>query len=150
MPVPGGTTWKSRNDCCPQRRKAYRSRFRLSSSSTFRSNASREANASTCTEWSITSSTGISGLISDGSPPRSAIASRIAARSTTAGTPVKSWSSTRDGEKEISCVGSACASQVATARTPSSSPARRTFSSRMRSVYGSRATSYSAASSSSR
>ena len=71
----------------------------------------REANASTCTEWSITSSTGISGLILDGSPPRSAIALRIAARSTTAGTPVRSCSSTRDGANEISCDGSAFASQ---------------------------------------
>ena len=52
--------------------------------------AMRDANASTCTEWSITSSAGISGLIFDGSPPRSAIASLIAARSTIAGTPVKS------------------------------------------------------------
>ena len=82
------------------------------------------ANSSTCTEWSITSSAGISGLIRAGSPPSSAIASRIAARSTTAGTPVKSCSSTRDGENEISCDGSACGSQVATARAPASSPAR--------------------------
>ena len=42
-----------------------------------------------------------------GSPPRSRIALRIAARSTTAGTPVKSWRSTRPGVKEISCEGSA-------------------------------------------
>ena len=73
--------------------------------------ASRDANSSTCTEWSITSSTGISGLIAPGSPPWSRIASRIAARSTTHGTPVKSCSSTRAGAKEISRDGSASATQ---------------------------------------
>ena len=54
------------------------------------SEASAAPNWSTCTEWSITSSAGSSGLIFLGSPPRLRIASRIAARSTTAGTPVKS------------------------------------------------------------
>ena len=53
----------------------------------------------------------MSGLIFAGSPPRSAIAFRIAARSTTAGTPVRSCSRTRDGENEISFDGSAFASQ---------------------------------------
>ena len=43
--------------------------------------------SSTCTEWSITSSAGASGLMSCGLPPRRVIASRIAARSTMAGTP---------------------------------------------------------------
>src|SRR5665647_3029142 len=38
----------------------------------------------------MTSSAGASGLIRAGSPPRSAIASRMVARSTTQGTPVKS------------------------------------------------------------
>ena len=51
----------------------------------------------------MTSSEGSSGLIFVGSPPSSAIASRIAARSTIAGTPVKSWRSTRAGMKAISC-----------------------------------------------
>ena len=64
-----------------------------------------EPNASTCTEWSMTSSTGCSGLIFFGSPPSFFIASRIAARSTTAGTPVKSCRSTRAGVKAISRVG---------------------------------------------
>ena len=50
----------------------------------------------------MTSSTGWSGLIFLGSPPMRFMASRIAARSTTAGTPVKSWSSTRLGRKAIS------------------------------------------------
>ena len=89
----------------------------------------------------MTSSAGICGLIAAGSPPSATIASRIAARSTIAGTPVKSWRRTRAGRKEISWLGSACASQPATARTSSSLPrpsasARRTFSSRTRSVYG--------------
>ena len=56
-------------------------------------------NASTCTEWSMTSSAGTSGLIFSGSPPSSAIASRIAARSTIAGTPVKSCITTRAGRE---------------------------------------------------
>ena len=45
------------------------------------------------------------------------MASRMAARSTTAGTPVKSWSSTRAGVKEISRLGSSVATQRATAST---------------------------------
>ena len=45
----------------------------------------------------MTRSTGTSGLILVGSPPSDAIASRIAARSQTAGTPVKSCISTRAG-----------------------------------------------------
>lgn len=44
---------------------------------------------STCTEWSMTRSTGHSGLIRLGSPPSLLTASRIAAKSTTAGTPLK-------------------------------------------------------------
>ena len=50
-------------------------------------------NASTCTEWSITRSTGTSGLTFCAwprSPVIRTMADRIAARSTTAGTPVKS------------------------------------------------------------
>lgn len=43
---------------------------------------------STCTEWSMTRSTGHSGLIRLGSPPSLLTASRIAAKSTTAGTPL--------------------------------------------------------------
>ena len=53
----------------------------------------------------MTSSTGWSGLIFFGSPPSFFIASRIAARSTTAGTPVKSCRSTRAGVNAISRVG---------------------------------------------
>ena len=50
----------------------------------------------------MTSSTGCSGFTRFGSPPSRAMPSRIAARSTTAGTPVKSCSSTRAGANEIS------------------------------------------------
>ena len=52
----------------------------------------------------MTSSTGCSGLTCSGSPPSATMPSRIAARSTTHGTPVKSCSSTRAGMKEISVV----------------------------------------------
>ena len=51
----------------------------------------------------MTRSTGFSGLIFSGLPPRAVMASRMAARSTTAGTPVKSCISTRAGRKLISC-----------------------------------------------
>ncbi len=65
-------------------------------------NAASVPYSSTCTEWSMTRSTGWSGLMRCGSPPSCASASRIAARSTTAGTPVKSCSSTRAVRKAIS------------------------------------------------
>ena len=50
----------------------------------------------------MTRSTGTSGLIFFGSPPSDFMASRIAARSTTAGTPVKSCINTRAGRNAIS------------------------------------------------
>ena len=95
----------------------------------------------------MTSSAGTSGLILPGSPPISAIASRIAARSTTAGTPVKSCISTRAGVNAISSLGAAPAFHVASAsmswaRIDSPSSLRRRFSSRIFSENGSRATSY--------
>jgi len=63
------------------------------------------------------------------------MASRIAARSTTAGTPVKSCIRTRAGWNGISSLGSASASQRAIVSTSSlvtdsPSSSRRTFSSR--------------------
>ena len=58
------------------------------------------AKLSTCTEWSMTRSTGISGLIFLGSPPGRRIAARMAARSTTHGTPVKSCNKTRPARLE--------------------------------------------------
>ena len=134
IPVFGGTTLKLSNAVCPQRRNAYRSRLRSNSSSALRNIARAVAYSSTCTEWSITSSAGSCGLICVGSPPRSAIAFRIAARSTTAGTPVKSWRSTRAGRNEISSEGSASGCQRLRASASASSPCRRAFSSRIRSV----------------
>ena len=50
----------------------------------------------------MTRSTGTSGLIFWASPPSALTPSRIAARSTTAGTPVKSCIRTRAGRKPIS------------------------------------------------
>lgn len=50
---------------------------------------------STWTEWSMTRSTGTRGSTMDGSAPALAAALRMAARSTTSGTPVKSWRTTR-------------------------------------------------------
>jgi len=61
------------------------------------------------------SSAGRSGFTFAGSPPSAAIASRIAARSTRQGTPVKSCSSTRAGANTISADGSAAGSPPATA-----------------------------------
>ena len=115
MPVEGGTTEKLSNEFCPHFKNSYRSLFRLNSILAFRSNASFEPYSSTCTEWSITSSTGERGLILVASPPKASIASRIAARSTTAGTPVKSCNRTREGVNAISVEGSAFGSHCATA-----------------------------------
>ena len=93
----------------------------------------------------MTSSTGCSGLTRDGSPPSLTTPSRIAARSTTAGTPVKSCSSTRAGMNAISRSAPLLTSHAASVATSSvltkaSSSRRSRFSSRMRSEYGSFAT----------
>ena len=64
----------------------------------------------------MTNSAGESGLILVGSPPRSATASRMVARSTTQGTPVKSCMITRAGVNWISVSGSAFSSQEPSAR----------------------------------
>jgi len=82
-----------------------------------RSKASGRPNTSTTTEWSITSSAGAKGLIWLGFPPSSATASRMVARSTTHGTPVKSCMTTRAGVNWISVLGCALGSQFARART---------------------------------
>ena len=141
MPVPGGTTRKPAKASWPQRRNWNRSRLRWNSSSTLRVKASGTPKTSATTEWSMTSSAGMSGLILVGSPPRFRIASRIAARSTTAGTPVRSCRITRAGVNWISVSGSAFGSQPARARmwsavmlTPSSLRSR--FSSSTFRLYG--------------
>ncbi len=86
---------------------------------TFFLNESFLPKLSTITEWSITRSTSASGLIFSGFPPRAFIASRIAARSTTAGTPVRSCISTRAGRKAISRSDDFLSSQPTTARMSS-------------------------------
>jgi hypothetical protein len=97
---------------------------------------------SICTEWSMTSSAGASGLILLGSPPRSATASRMVARSTTQGTPVKSCMITRAGVNWISVSGSAFSSQPAEGGMCSAvmlapSSVRRRFSRSTLRLYGS-------------
>ena len=89
----------------------------------------------------MTRSAGTSGLTRAGSPPRSAIASRMTARSTTAGTPVKSWRTTRAGMNGISASAAGPAARRRGSRRPASAtippPAwRSTFSSRILSVTG--------------
>ena len=120
--------------------------MRSNSRSALIAKAPRLPKASTWTEWSITSSAGTSGLIFAGSPPSATIASRIAARSTTTGTPVKSCIRTRAGENAISPLGSARGSQraiasMSAAATEPLPSVRSRFSSRIFSENGSRATS---------
>ena len=99
---------------------------------------------SAMTEWSMTSSAGASGSIFEGSPPSSTTASRIVARSTTTGTPVKSCMTTRAGVNWISSRGSADGSQAPMAAmvsrvTLAPSSVRSRFSSSTLWVKGSRA-----------
>ncbi len=91
----------------------------------------------------MTRSIGASGLILLGSPPMRLIASRMAARSTTAGTPVKSCNSTRAGRNAISRSGVAFglysrSASMSSRRTVRPSSLRNRFSSRMRSENGMR------------
>src|SRR5687767_903392 len=93
----------------------------------------------------MTRSTGWSGLIRFGAPPSLTIASRMAARSTTAGTPVKSWSSTRLVRNAISCSAwprtfHRASASMSDRLTNASSSLRSRFSRRMRNVTGSRST----------
>ena len=88
IPVPGGTILKLLNAFCPHFKNEYLSPFLLNSISTFLSKLSALADWSTCTEWSITKSTADKGFIVLGSFDFSLTASRIAARSATAGIPV--------------------------------------------------------------
>ena len=96
-------------------------------------------------EWSTTRSTGTSGSMRPTSLPRRCAALRIAARSASSGTPVKSCSTTRATVKGISVVRSALGCQLATCATCSSvilrpSQLRRTDSSTIRIETGSRLT----------
>src|SRR5512144_433167 len=108
-----------------------------------RSIASGMPKKSAITERSMTISAGANGLILSGSPPICAIASRIAARSTTHGTPVKSCMRTRAGVNWISVLGWAAGSHAASARTWSAvmlapSSVRSRFSSKTLRLNGSR------------
>ena len=89
----------------------------------------------------MTSSAGASGLTRDASPPSSTMASRMVARSTMQGTPVKSCMITRPGVNWISVSGSAVGCQAASARMWSAvmlapSSVRSRFSSRIFRLYG--------------
>ena len=97
MPVSGGTTLKFENADCPHFKNLYLSKFLSYSSFAFKPNALSEPKLSTCTEWSITNSAGCKGFMSLGLLPSFLIASRMAAKSTTAGTPVKSCIKTLAG-----------------------------------------------------
>ena len=83
-------------------RNEKRSRLRSASMARLSSSALARPATSAVTEWSMTSVQGIRGLTAHGSPPRSTMASRIAAKSTKTGTPVKSWNRTRAGMNSIS------------------------------------------------
>ena len=63
---------------------------------------------SSVTEWSITISAGASGLTLFGSPPSSPTASRMVARSTMQGTPVKSCMITRAASTPQSVARAPC------------------------------------------
>ena len=73
------------------------------------------------TEWSMMRATGTFGLIDPAEPPSVTIASRIAARSTIAGTPVRSCMRTRSGlnasseSSPPSPCAAGCSAQPATA-----------------------------------
>ena len=121
MPAPGGTSRKFLKAFWAHRRKLYRSWLRSNSRSTLRCSATGEPKKSTCTEWSMTSSQGMSGLIFWGSPPSRAIALRMAARSTRAGMPVRSCMSTRASMKGKVRSGGLSGRQLATAAMSSSS-----------------------------
>lgn len=102
MPEPGGTINILLNAFAPHLRNLNRSLFRSNSKFSFKVMALVSRAKSTWTEWSITKSEGQMGLMRFGSPPSFSTASRIAAKSTTAGTPVKSWRITRAGLNDTS------------------------------------------------
>ncbi len=85
IPLPGGITSTFSNARLVQSMKWKRSALRRSSTARFLANAalSKPPN-STASEWSTISCVGTTGLTCAGSPPRSAIASRSPARSTSA------------------------------------------------------------------
>lgn len=99
------------NDYDPHFKNSKRSLFLTYSISSFFSYAFGILDTSAYIEWSMTKSTGHNGLILDGSPPRRFIASLIAAKSTNAGTPDRSYNITRLGLNGISICFDAFTSQ---------------------------------------
>jgi hypothetical protein len=98
MPWPSGTISTLLKARLAQSKNSKRSAFCRRSSAMFCASARGLAASMTLTEWSITRCTGTLGLTRAGSPPRSATASRSAARSTSAGVPSRSWRMTRAGK----------------------------------------------------
>jgi hypothetical protein len=99
------------------------------------SSADGVAYSSTITEWSTVRSTGIAGPTDAGSPPSSATASRIPAKSASAGRHVVSCSMIRFGWIGISQSGPSPAARLNAAGSTSGA-LRATFSSRIRAAYG--------------
>ncbi|GIX63879.1 uncharacterized protein BcabD6B2_33140 [Babesia caballi] len=101
MPEPGGMMRVFSKVCAPHLRKRKRSELRLISVSWFRFSASESRLKSTWTEWSMTRSTGTRGLMDLGSLPAEATYSRMAARSTMVGTPLRTCGTTLGDLREI-------------------------------------------------
>ena len=97
MPLPGGTTRTPSNELAHQRRKAKRSPLRSYSRARLMRAASGLAQLSTCSEWSMMTSTATLGLTVEGSPPACSTASRIAAMSSSMTRPRMSCPNTRAG-----------------------------------------------------
>ena len=98
MPFPGGMTSTLSKASLHQLMKWKRSALRRSSTARFFSKApSSKPGCSTAREWSTMSCVGTTGFTAAGSPPRSAMASRSPARSTSAVCPRMSWHTTRAG-----------------------------------------------------
>ena len=135
MPTPGGTIRTLSKLWALHLRKAKRSALRSASIRAFSAAAAAQETTSAATEWSTTRVQGMRGLTSSGSPPAAWAASRMAAKSTKTGTPVKSWKRTRAGMNSISGPAAparpASTIEAAIARARSSSATqRRTFSTR--------------------
>lgn len=97
IPTPGGTILKFSKVDWPHFKNSNLSLFLSNYFSSFCLRDSGVLAKSTWIEWSMTRSTGHCGLTFEASPPSLATASLIAAKSTTKGTPVKSWRITLDG-----------------------------------------------------
>jgi hypothetical protein len=97
IPNPGGTILKFSKADCPHFKNSNLYRFLSNYFYSFWWRESWVLAKSTWIEWSITKSTGHSGFTLAGSPPNRFTASLNPARSTTKGTPVRSWRMTLEG-----------------------------------------------------